>query len=381
MYTFESRIDYETIIVAVKYEGTIIEERKFSSVTFTQDSAIETLQFDAEHFGFYVNGQSYPASIITPEPDPPSNPLQENIDGVTSSLTELNESLSPDMFNIDIESQFMSDDEVLKKMIISQSSSIPEERIGDDTADQIVAAYPKNHPTRTFIKDKKKEVKTAAKELGFKGKELTDGITQLTIETIASFVTIGSSAVIMPPGAGVPTAFSAVQGLFASLKAFQTKLNQLQPVLEPLKYVEMLVPEGSSIISSINTALGAVNGIVSGVAGVTAPISTVQSLLGSTSVPGVNAPPGPIDSPVLVWGNNNNQAVAAGTAVWIGSNPKGGDWKYKYWWTADNPNDPIINSNAKAVTVYPTKTTKYSVGVSNEDGSGTQWGSWTVVVA
>ncbi len=377
-YEFKSNIIYETIEVDVLYEGNIITNRKFSTTIFTEDSAIEALQNEADNFGFFgLDNTLYPAAIKTPEPEPPVNPLQENVDSVTDKLSQLNETMSPDMFNINIE--FMSDEDILKKMIMTQSSSIPEERINEKTADQIVESYPNNHPTKSFIKEKKKEVKDSTKQLGIKGKEITDGITQLTIETISAFVTIGSSAAIMPPGAGIPTAFSAVQGLFASLKAFQTKLNQLQPILKPLKYIEMLVPEGNPAVSSINTALGSLNSVVSGISKIITPIGEVQKLLNGTKVPGVNSPPTAIEEPVLLWGNNAS-SITPGSSVWIGSNAKGGTWQYKYWWTSDN--DPAVkNANTKAVNVKPTVTTKYSVSVSNKDGTGeTSWGSWTVTV-
>jgi len=392
-YTFKSKIEYETIIVDVLYDGNKIGQQPFSTLYDTTESAIEFVTNTTENNGWLgSDGKFYPAGKEkTPEPEPPVDPLQENMDKATSKLTELNQSLTPDMFNIDV--PMMEEDDVLKKMIISQSSSVPEERISDETADEIVASYPNNHPTKAFIKEKKKEVKTAVKQLGFKGKEIIDGTIQLTTETIAAFVTIGSSAAIMPIGAGLPTAFSAVQGLFASLKAFQTKLNQLQPILEPLKYVEMLVntedntPEGDAgkaSIESINVALGTITGLISGVAGVVSPITQVKNTLGGTKIPGVGGPenptpPEPIEHPILMWGNNSGE-VAPGTDVWISSNPKGGTWQYKYWWSSDN--DPaVVNKSTQSVNVNPRVTTTYSVGVTNKSGEGnTAWGNWTVVV-
>lgn len=370
-YTFNSKIDYETIIVDVLYEGVKIGNRSFSTVTYTEDSAIADLEDETNSFGFVdINGKLYPAAIQTPEPDPPVNPLQENMDSVMSSISQINDSISPDMFNINIE--FMSDDDVLKKMIITQSSSIPEERISEETADQIVAAYPNNHPTKTFIKDKKKEVKRAAKQLGVKGKEITLGTTQLTTETIASFATIISSATILPFGAGLPTAFSAVQGLFASLKAFQTKLNQLEPVLESLKYVEMLVPENDPSITSVNTALGTVNGLISGVAGVISPITQVQSLLGSTSVPGVNSDPVGIVAEMTSSAGLN---LTPGQHTWLNVTATQGTWQYDYWWSA--PNDPnFVTSNQKSQNVYPTVSGQYACLVKNK---GETTGTWCSV--
>jgi len=385
-YEFKSNIIYETIEVDVLYKGSLIATRRFSATNFTENSATEALQFEAENFGFVgLDGSLRPASIQTPEPDLPVNPLQSNMDNVMSSISQINDSISPDMFNINID--FMSDDDVLKKMIMTQSSSIPEERISPETADQIVAAYPNNHPTKTLITDKKKEVTNATKQLGIKGKEITDGITQLTTETIASFVTIGSSATILPPGAGVPTAFSAVQGLFASLKAFQTKLNQLEPVLEPLKNVEMLVPDDSPATSTINTALGTLNGLISGVASVISPITQVQNVLGSTSVPGVTSQPQAIKwDGNGIWGTKTiltqTQVNAGGEdgKVWISCSPIKGTWKYTFWWSSDN--DPgIVNSNSKSINVWPTTTTKYTVRVQNDDGTGSYlWGHWVVTV-
>lgn len=390
-YTFNTKIEEQDIIVYVIRNGIFVGNRAYSSALWTEASSLTDMEYDINNYG-WLDEES--GLWYEPEPPEPSEEVDtvgafdENSESITSKNSQLNSAISvgnPATSNVDIiKESYLSEDDALAKMIIAQSSSIPEDRISEDEAKKIVKSYPKNHPAKTFIKEKQKEINHSVEQISIKGVEIAKGGVQLSTETIAAFITIGSSAAIMPLGAGLPTAFSAVQGLFASLKAFQTKINQIQPLLEPLKYVAMLVPEGSEAISMINISLNTLNTAISASSLVISPITQVQSMLSGAKIPGVGGPENPtpaesIDIPVLMWGNNGAE-VEPGTDVWITSNAKGGTWLYKYWWTSDN--DPaVINRSTNAVSVNPTTTTKYSVGVSNKDGTGeTAWGSWTVTV-
>jgi len=91
-----------------------------------------------------------------------------------------------------------------------------------------------DHPLNTKIEKTKQEVKVAVKQKGSKTGEIKDASVQLGIEIGSAAVTIGASATIMPPGSGIPVAFSAVQSIFSSLQSFQTKVEQILPFLGPL---------------------------------------------------------------------------------------------------------------------------------------------------
>jgi len=293
-------------------------------------------------------------------------PFEANTYAINTKLSELNKLQSPGS-PIDantIKEQLLSEDEVLKIMIIEQSSNNPDERIGDDTADLIIKSYPENHPTRTWIKDKKKELIASVEQLGVKYIEIYDGSIQLTTETISSFVTIGSSVAVMPLGAGIPTAFSAVQSVLSSLQAFQTKINQLQPILDPLKYASLLLPENA--VSSINVPLGAVNNVLAGVTPIISMVGEVKQLLGNTSVPGVNADPKEIQATMTA---NVGEHIRPGKEVLITVEATQGKWQYKYLWSASNDSN-FVSSNQKSQTVYPTRNTTYTCNIKNKDDSG-----------
>jgi hypothetical protein len=387
-YNFESRIDYDTLIIDIGYDDEIwgfgsqfVTSKKYSTVTYTAESAIEFLEFIAKSSGFRGDdGVFYPPVSGEVEPEIEAGEFDEGTDGVSGKLSELNESMLgvPDGAK-PVEDAYLTDSEIQKNKVILQSSSIPENRIGDEDAQKIVNSMPNNHPALTDIKEKKKEVLYAVKQLGFKVAELTQGTAQLITETIAGFITIGSSAAIMPLGAGLPTAFSAVMSILSSLQAFQTKLNQLEPLLTPLKDLPTLVAPDSPALATVKTTLSSVDIALGAVTGLVSTVGGVKDSLGGTKIPGIgDTPAEAIETPVLVWGNET--IVSPGTPVWISSNPKGGSWNYKYNWTSDNETE-IMSNNNKSISVAPAITTKYTVAVSNADGKGvTSQGTWTVTV-
>jgi hypothetical protein len=387
-YNFESRIDYDTLIIDIGYDDEIwgfgsqfVTSKKYSTVTYTAESAIEWLELIAKSSGFRGDdGIFYPPVSGEVEPEIEAGEFDEDTDGVSAKLSELNESMLgvPDGAK-SVEDAYLTESEIQKNKVILQSSSIPENRISDEDAQKIVNSIPNNHPANAEIKKKKKEVSYAVKQLGFKVAELTQGTAQLITETIAGFITIGSSAAIMPLGAGLPTAFSAVMSILSSLQAFQTKLNQLEPLLTPLKDLPMLVAPDSPALATVKTTLSSVNVALGAVTGLVSTVGGVKDSLGGTKIPGIgDTPAEAIETPVLVWGNET--IVSPGTPVWISSNPKGGSWNYKYNWTSDNETE-IISNNNKSISVAPAITTKYTVAVSNADGKGvTSQGTWTVTV-
>ncbi len=392
---YQKDINLEEIIVDISYDGNFIgtstSSYTFYSSEYTPESAMAEVKSQAEYNGWIGDdGTYYPKSTLPdPGPDPKTNPIEEESTKLKDKVTSIQEAITkitnpatpPDL---NLEKEFGTDDEILAAMIQEQSSNIPEERISDKDAEMIVSNYPKNHPSKTMIKEKKEEVLDASKQLGIKGAELLASSIQLNIELVASFITIGSSAAILPFGAGLPTAFSAVQGIFSSLQAYQTKVTQILPILTPLKDIPMLITNSgkkSTINNTVTAALKPVNVALGAVSGI---ISTLGSLSSSIpKIPGIgDEPPESIGGDI--WGSKTKltqeQIHSGDEHVWITVNATGGRWNYIYWWTSDNDPD-MVSKNAKAITVKPRVSTKYSVLVRNKDSKdGDKWLSWYVEV-
>lgn len=62
IYTFKSSLDGSTIYVEVYLNGSSLFIRQFSSLTFTEEKAVSSMRFEANNFGFVVNGELYPKS-------------------------------------------------------------------------------------------------------------------------------------------------------------------------------------------------------------------------------------------------------------------------------------------------------------------------------
>jgi len=59
-YTYLGRLEEDTIYVDVRNNLRLIGERRFSTVTYTVDSAVDTMKNEGEKFGFSFNGEYYP---------------------------------------------------------------------------------------------------------------------------------------------------------------------------------------------------------------------------------------------------------------------------------------------------------------------------------
>jgi len=393
MYKFESKVKYDTVIVDVFYNGNKVGVKKFSTLIQSEESAINFLENNTKNFGFSNSvsiggdGSYYPPPENEDDgPDITPTGLGNTCDSIISNTTETQKAIitSPSILKTIIEESVAkpireNENAVIATIIQNQSSNIPDERISDDSAKMMAKSFPKNHPIRTWLKDMTKELIETAEQLDIKGAELLVATTQLTIETVSALITIGSSAMILPFGAGVPTAFSAVLGIFSNLEAYQTKVSLIIPLLKPLKNIDILVPSvGDAVagaLSPIKTALDLASSIIGSV-------TKVKNLL--PSVPGIgDTPPNKIDAEI--WGTKTtltHEQIATGGEdgkVYISINATGGRWDYIYWWTSDKDTGTLGADNS--INVWPTSTTKYAVSIRNKEEPYDEiWRNWTVVV-
>jgi len=226
-----------------------------------------------------------------------------------------------------------------------------------------------SHPMNDFINKSKKEVREAVEQIKVKTGEIAEASVQLGIEVAAASVTLASSAVVMPIGAGVPTGFSAVLSIFSSLQAYQTKINQILPYLKPLSLLVMLIPASSAaaIMGPITIAINTIRSTITSVKPIIKAVKAIKSTLGSP--PGVELPDGsgtPAE-PIELQVSASQYQISAGQTVVLDVSASKGKWDYKYSWTADN--DPTFYSTTKKTTVQPMLTTTYTIEVT-DTGNG-----------
>lgn len=187
-------------------------------------------------------------------------------------------------------------------------------------------AMPDSHPTMTEIGVMIKKTTKALRMLGIKQQELLDDVAQTMIAIPSSVTAIASAAVILPPGAGIPVAFSAFMGLMSNIMNLVSKISGLAIDIENLTYLPIILGErADSIIGVINTQLIAIITILTTIDGLT-------RLVPSVSIPpGVGNQPG---EPIEIEASASPEVIQYGqsTDVYLSVKATKGSWEYDYKW-------------------------------------------------
>jgi len=328
--------------------------------------------------------------------------LNININSIAETINGTNKSINTGQPNMHIKQHFMTDRQIMKKLIMvgGDMSGIPNPyaldiQMSEESAHSLVygkltyddkgklvddevnfpecvdkkSKVKKSHPMKMWIKNKKLEVGIAFDQLKSKSVEISLTSTQLGVETTAAFITIGSSAAILPIGAGIPTAFSALQGIFASLQAFQTKINQILPILEPLTFIAILIFENviETVVGMINTLLGTITLSLNAVAALLSPITQLKGIIGTEpQTPGLQ----------LNSVSASPSTIQSGNKTTLNATVSNGSWQYEYIWT-DKTTGSIISQNQQ-VEVEPLSSRTYSCSVV--DGKAIVYGEVAVIV-
>lgn len=311
--------------------------------------------------------------------------LNENIDLLSNNSTNLCNDLTfiPTPINIpDI--NYPDDREIVKQSLIyGEDFSEEEPKMNEEDAHLIVyghtntgstdvdeeKAMPEDHPRMKFIKNAKKEVNIALKQVKSKGGELISASTLLTIQISSAAATIGSSAIVLPIGSGLPTAFNALMSIFASLEAFLSKLNDLIPILNKLKLLSILLPPSSNpnaIVSPINDSLTTLNTLLNGLSQSAGKVSDLKNKIpipaGSIDLNGNQTSPEPVNVEIEI--KEKSSGFYELKAV-----PSKGTWKYRrYKWSTSDPNESLTFSNTEFIIVKPqiSDGTQYSCEVTDD---------------
>jgi hypothetical protein len=192
-------------------------------------------------------------------------------------------------------------------------------------------AMPADHPTFAEIQVMIVQVMKVLRMLPIRQQEMLDDIAQAMIAIPASITSIASAAAIMPPGAGIPVAFAAFQGLMANIMNIVSKIAGVTVDIEYLNYVPILcdAQKADAIIGIINGYLIAINTVLLTIDGLTSIIPSVPT------PPGVGDEPG---EPVKAEGSIEPGTIGKYNVetITLKGNATKGSWEYDYLWTGPN---------------------------------------------
>lgn len=213
-------------------------------------------------------------------------------------------------------------------------------------------AMPDTHPSMTEIQVMIAKVQKLLKMLSIKQQDMLDDIAQALISIPASITSIAAAAAILPPGAGIPVAFSAFQGLIANIMNIVSKISGVAVDLEYLNYIPLLVEAQKldAILGLVNAQIIAINTILATIDGLTKIIPSVPT------PPGVGNEPG---NPVVVEASAAPNVKIRNVPVDIKLSAKAsnGSWDYNYQWSGPNNfyetgKDVIIKGGPYATSEY-----------------------------
>lgn len=235
-------------------------------------------------------------------------------------------------------------------------------------------AMPDTHPTMSEIQIKINNVTKFLRMLGIKQQDLLDAIAQSMIAIPASITAIASAVAILPPGAGIPVAFSAFQGLIANIMSLVSKVSDVTIDMEYLNYLPLLVEAQKldSVLGIVNAQLIAIHTILSTIDNITKIIPSVPT------PPGVGDTPG---DPVTVEATANPGRVIIGSPqdVKLSAKASNGSWEFNYTWYGPGG----FKSTEQNVIIIggPVATTTYQVkAVDKKDASNSATSEITIFV-
>lgn len=200
--------------------------------------------------------------------------------------------------------------------------------------DDYIPPMDENSPMWQDILKKKDELKDSLDEIGIKMGEIVFSLPIAAIEITASLISIASSAVILPPGSGLPTALSSLQTMINSIAKFQAAQGLILPSLQPLLFLALLLP--ASAKDSVEMVTIMITAYVGLVTSVTVVANAVMSLISglSSMLPGIGTADFKMPTQeVTIKPEATPSSISKGTNVTLKSGANGGSWKYNYEWT------------------------------------------------
>jgi len=267
-----------------------------------------------------------------------------------------------------------------KNGILYDNDIIDPSCVSKPTDDKYYPPLSEKHSISKQIDKWIEELKHSLEQLGIKLGEFTSLIAD-TIETIAlALVSLVSSLVILPFGAGIPTALTAVKTMMIAIKNLQAKIGEIFPFLSSFDILGYLLPMSilAGILATLAGILVILKTIIDSITSIFGILAIITALFNKIKKRSASVP-------------FNANAIAIPNQVKISQismlsvTANGGDYNYTFEWTdsygniiANDPNldyddgtrtlTPYIPYVAKTLVTPSSEISNYTVKVT--DGTG-----------
>ena len=169
-------------------------------------------------------------------------------------------------------------------------------------------------------------------QLGIKLGEFTLALPAATATIAVSLTALVSSVAILPFGAGIPTALSAVQTMTSTIKELQSKTIQILPLLAIIDTVGLLLPKDAQVvISQINIIFGLFLTIITILLAI---IGLLDKIISKVSK--LKKKMDAIQIKIAVTADPST--IKENEKSTLSVNATGGSWEFSYEWTDFNGN-------------------------------------------
>lgn len=300
---------------------------------------------------------------------PPSNSLKDKTKELEKTINDIRKTptseIGKTLWDKVIKPKLLTNRQIIKKLIILQSQSykvpIEEDRAqlivygkiynrkpelptdtiltlwDNDERDPNCLSKPEdedysppideNSPMWEDIQKKKDELEKSIQEIGVKLGEMIVAQPTAIMEISSSLISMASSLVIMPPGSGLPVAFSALQTMMNSIRKLQSKTGEVLPYLKPLEYLSLVLPSSAQAIVASVTAI--VTLYITSLSLIGKIVEALNSLINKLGPSATTQP----TQELTIQPEASASQILKGDSVTLKANAKGGSWNFKYTWT------------------------------------------------
>ena len=200
-----------------------------------------------------------------------------------------------------------------------------------------------NHPMIKKVKDMIKKFKDDLIQLGIKLGEFLFLLPVATLNITLALSSLVSSAVILPFGAGLPTALSAVQTMIQTLKQLQSKTAEILPLLAIVDVIALILPkEAQAAIAQLNLIIGLFLGVVTA-------LLTILSLLDKVMLLFKKSKDKSDSQKIKIETKADPPSVKINEQTKLTATATGGNWDFTYQWT-DSSGKVVGNSDEITIT-------------------------------
>lgn len=211
--------------------------------------------------------------------------------------------------------------------------------------------FDENHPMWKKIKDMIKKFKDDLIQLGIKLGEFLFMLPAAIVNITLSLTSLVSSAVILPFGAGLPTALSAVQTMIQTLKQLQSKTAEILPLLAIVDVISLLLPkEAQAAVAQLNLIIGIFFGIVT-------TLTTILGLLDNVTSALKKSKDKSDSQKIKIETKADPPSVKVNEQTKLTATVTGGDWNYTYQWIDSAGNVVGTDSEITITPLLPTTKT------------------------